>query len=376
MIKLKKIKILQFPLSSSFGGVTHYVLNVWKELDKQKFSFDFLTFSKELFFEKDLIKDGSKVFHFTCYPQENLEVFKKEFIDILKNNYDIIELHTSYWKNTIMEEIIRNACDSKIIVHAHATGIAPKPIDLCEYEKCLKQHVIIRDTLKSDLIDEKLACSEEAAKWLFGTEKNVKIINNFITINNFKFNREDRQKKREILKMKDAFVIGMVGRYELEKNHAFLIEIASKLKCYITDFKILMIGDGSQKDNIKKEIYSRGLQEFFILIDAVDDTSDWYSAMDIFVLPSIKEAFGLVLLEAQSNGLPCLCSTEIPSIVINKKYSKRISLCDMDEWIETILFYYKNKNSYKARNVLIDYKKFDSSYIIKSIKKIYEEISL
>ena len=176
--------------------------------------------------------------------------------------------------------------------------------------------------------------------------------------------------------MKDAFVIGMVGRYELEKNHAFLIEIASKLKCYITDFKILMIGDGSQKDNIKKEIYSRGLQEFFILIDAVDDTSDWYSAMDIFVLPSIKEAFGLVLLEAQSNGLPCLCSTEIPSIVINKKYSKRISLCDMDEWIETILFYYKNKNSYKARNVLIDYKKFDSSYIIKSIKKIYEEISL
>ena len=129
---MKKIKILQFPLSSSFGGVTHYVLNVWKELDKQKFSFDFLTFSKELFFEKDLIKDGSKVFHFTCYPQENLEVFKKEFIDILKNNYDIIELHTSYWKNTIMEEIIRNACDSKIIVHAHATGIAPKPIDLCE----------------------------------------------------------------------------------------------------------------------------------------------------------------------------------------------------------------------------------------------------
>lgn len=373
---MKKIKILQFPLSSSFGGVTHYVLNVWKELDKQKFSFDFLTFSKELFFEKDLIKDGSKVFHFTCYPQENLEVFKKEFIDILKNNYDIIELHTSYWKNTIMEEIIRNACDSKIIVHAHATGIAPKPIDSCEYEKCLKQHVIIRDTLKSDLIDEKLACSEEAAKWLFGTEKNVKIINNFITINNFKFNREDRQKKREIFKMKDAFVIGMVGRYELEKNHAFLIEIASKLKCYITDFKILMIGDGSQKDNIKKEIYSRGLQEFFILIDAVDDTSDWYSAMDIFVLPSIKEAFGLVLLEAQSNGLPCLCSTEIPSIVINKKYSKRISLCDMDEWIETILFYYKNKNSYKARNVLIDYKKFDSSYIIKSIKKIYEEISL
>ena len=375
-IKLKKIKVLQFPLSSSFGGVTHYVLNVWKQIDKKRFDFDFLTFSKELFFEEELTKAGSRVFHLSCYPQENLSVFKKEFVNILENNYDIIELHTSYWKNTFMEEIIRQTCRSKIIVHAHATDIAPKPLDAGIYGQCVKQHLSIRNHLKADLIDVKLACSEDAAKWLFGTAQNVNIINNFIDINEYKFNIYERNKKRKMLNLQNKFVIGMVGRYELEKNHFFLIEIVSKIKNYIEDFMILIIGDGSQKDNIKSEIYSRNLQKYFLLIDTVNDTSAWYSAMDLFVLPSTNEAFGLVLLEAQSNGLPCLCSSVIPQIVINEQFSKRISLDDIEEWIDSILFCYKKKDNYKKRNVLIDYSEFDANYVIKKIQKLYEEMIL
>lgn len=374
--RMKKIKILQFPLSASFGGVTHYILNVWNQIDRQNFTFDFLTFSKELFFEKELIEQGSRVFHFKCYPQENLELFEKEFINILKNNYDIIELHTSYWKNTVMEEIIRRVCDSKIIVHAHATDIAPRPICIGEYDKNYKQHMMIRSSLNDNLIDVKLACSDDAAKWLFGTNKNIKVINNFIDINRYKFNEFYRIEKRQKLNIQDEFVIGMVGRYELEKNHKYLIEIASRLKNYFCNFKIMVIGDGSQKNKIIKEIYERNLQDLFLLVDTVKDTSEWYSAMDMFLLPSIKEAFGIVLLEAQANGLPCLCSTEIPSIVINKDYSKRLSLDYIDKWIDFILFCYKNKSNYKDRNILIDYKKFDSYYVVKKLQKIYEEIIL
>ena len=63
----KKIKVLQFPISNSKGGITQYVLQNWKYIDKSKFQFDFATMSKSLDFADELLSTGSKIFYISCY---------------------------------------------------------------------------------------------------------------------------------------------------------------------------------------------------------------------------------------------------------------------------------------------------------------------
>lgn len=63
----KKIKILQFSIANSFGGITHYALNNWKWMNKDLFQCDFATMSKSLFFAPELEKTGSKIHYISCY---------------------------------------------------------------------------------------------------------------------------------------------------------------------------------------------------------------------------------------------------------------------------------------------------------------------
>lgn len=80
---MKKVKVLQFTVAKTKGGRTLYVLNNWKQIDKEKFQFDFITFNRELDFEQDLVKEGCRVWHLSCYPEDDREQFIKEFDDIL-----------------------------------------------------------------------------------------------------------------------------------------------------------------------------------------------------------------------------------------------------------------------------------------------------
>ena len=61
------MKILQFPIADSFGGITHYVLDNWKWIDREKFQFDFATMSKKLDFADQILTSGSKIHYISCY---------------------------------------------------------------------------------------------------------------------------------------------------------------------------------------------------------------------------------------------------------------------------------------------------------------------
>lgn len=85
-----RIKVLQFPIGNTKGGVTHYALNNWKFIDKSKFHFDFATMSPYLSIEKEIERTGANIYHITEYAEKNPEKFYDEFCAILKKgNYDL-----------------------------------------------------------------------------------------------------------------------------------------------------------------------------------------------------------------------------------------------------------------------------------------------
>lgn len=305
-------RILQFPIAASLGGRTQYILNLWKMLNRNIIHFDFVTFSKELDFAKDLMKDGCVVYQISVYPEKDREQFITEFEKILESGYDAIEVHTSFWKNTIVEELARKK-GIEIIIHAHSSGIS-MAMDAHEEQQLLAKHMEIRNRIDVNLADSYIACSAAAADWLYGSKiprDKIRILHNTIDTERFAYHPAVRSSMREKLGLGNQFVIGHVGRLERVKNQRFLIEIFSEIHQIMERAVLLMIGTGQLEEDLKKYAKELKIENSVIFAGKKVDTELYYQAMDVFVLPSLLEGFPLVLLEAQCSGLRCICSKEI-----------------------------------------------------------------
>lgn len=370
----RKIRILQFPLAASKGGITRYVLNLWKNINKEIVQFDFMTFSFDLDFEEELLKTGCKVYHLSCYPEENELQFIKEFNEILKCGYDVIELHTSYWKSTIMEELARKQSGCKIIIHAHSIGISAS-LPPQEVKKAEEKHYQIRNMIDEKIADKFWACSREAADWLYGANipnEKITIINNTIETCVFKYNETIRRKKREEWGLTNQYVIGHVGRLEREKNHKFILDIFAKLHKRVPQSILLLVGEGSYKEEIEKKLIELGIENSVILTGKKENVADYLQVMDIFVFPSLFEGFGMALLEAQCSGLMCIGSENIPKEVFLSEYAKQISLKEQDKWLQVLEETAKGYDR-KSQNLLIKRYGYDTKTQIENLEKMYME---
>lgn len=115
----------------------------------------------------------------------------------------------------------------------------------------------------------------------------------------------DRHARAELGLSSDDFAIVAVGRLVEFKGHEILIE-ATALAASRPRLRVLIAGDGPLLSELKESIDRRGLQENVRLLGRVPDVGKLMAASDLFVFPSLKEPFGLVLLEAQAVGLPII----------------------------------------------------------------------
>ena len=171
------------------------------------------------------------------------------------------------------------------------------------------------------------ACSELAGRWLFGDKTfeqgKVTIINNAIDLDKFKYDEKVRKEKRKELNINDdTLVVGHIGRFVAQKNHTFLIDIFSELHKKEKNSILLLIGQGPLIGEIKQKVETLGISDSVKFLGQRDDVNELYNAMDLFLFPSLYEGLGMVLIEAQANGLPCIASTEVPK---NARVSKKIS---------------------------------------------------
>ena len=347
-------------------------MNYYRNIDKDKIQFHFLCDedSTNIPYE-EIEKMGGKVI--IIPPYQRLFEYQKELYRIFKeNNYKIVHSHINAL-SVFPLRIAKKAGVPIRIAHSHSTS------NKKEWKRNLIKN-ILRPFSKL-YANQFFACSELSGRWLFGEKafKNdkIKIINNAIDLEKFKFNKEKRNEIRKKLKIDENIIlIGHIGRFVTQKNHEFLIdvfnEIIKKRKQENFDSKLILIGQGNLKENIIEKIKYLGLQDYVIFTGQTTNVSDYYNAMDIFVLPSLYEGLPVVGIEAQANGLLCEFSTDMTKETKVLNTTKFISLKETaKKWAEIILEDYKNfkrKNSFdemtkKNFNIKEEAKKLEKYYI-------------
>jgi len=161
---------------------------------------------------------------------------------------------------------------------------------------------------------KRLACSKSAAEWLFGKKRvnDTQIIINGIDTERFTYNAEARDRVRKQYGIaENQFVIGHIGRFSEQKNHAFILDIFSEVLKQKPKTLLLLVGVGELMDQIKSIVQERGIEKSVLFAGKQSRTEDYYSSFDCFLMPSLYEGLPVVGVEAQCEGLDCFFSNQI-----------------------------------------------------------------
>lgn len=338
----KKIRILQFPIGNTKGGITRYVMANWEFIDKERFQFDFATMSPFLDFEGEITKDGGRVYYIKDYAEKDPHKFKDAFCKILEEgNYDVVHLHTGRWKSMLAEEACKDMGVKKTIIHAHSTGVVSE--DIKERERNLARHFEIVDKLTQDENTDYWACSKAAADFLFGdkiSDDRICIMPNAIDLERYSYKPHIRNAIRTQMGLDNNYVIGHVGRFAYPKNQEFLLRILPKLVKQISSIKLVLVGDGINLKKCKEYVGEHGLDEHVLFTGYRTDAEQLLQAFDAFTLPSEYEGVSLALLEAQTAGLLCYASNCMPKDVGITDSVSFLPLSE-DVWCNKIINDYK-----------------------------------
>ena len=260
----------------------------------------------------------------------------KEYRALFKNNtFDVV--HNNMPENLLPLYFAKKTNVPVRILHAHSNYRANWKRKNLLMQKAFTAGFALNAAQATHLI----AVSRVAAESAFGAKRAQQafLLPNAIDVHHFAFNKEMREKMRSELGIGDRVCLGHVGRYENDaKNQEFVLHVFHDYLAVNPQAHLLMVGDGPLRGQYEKLARDLDIKGQVTFTGALKNVADYLQAMDAFLLPSRKEGFGIVALEAQACGLPCLVSTQVPQEVA---VTSLVRFLDIDqgteEWVNTCM---------------------------------------
>lgn len=370
---IRVLEVFREPMAN--GGQESFLMNMYRNMDRTKVQLDFLTpFTCD---NPDLMAEiqsmGGKVFTYDHpFGENNNAVFKESVQDFLANHpYPIVHFHSG--STYALMEGAKLAAEAKVpvrVVHSHCGGF-----------KNLKYHVI--KTLSIPWLlkypTDYLACSDLAAEWKFPKsviqDHRYTVIPNAVDTDRFRLNPDLRKKTRELLEIpENTPVLGHVGRFSLQKNHAFLIDIFAAVHRKNPEAILLLAGAGELEPEIRDKVKTLSLEDAVKFLGLRKDIPALMNAMDVFVLPSFFEGLPVVGVEAQATGLPVITSTAVARELPLKDLAQYIPLeSSPDTWADAIL-HTADESRVHRRNTTQEIA--EAGYEIKAAARAFEQFYL
>lgn len=327
------IRVLQSVSNMDRAGIETMLMNYYRHIDRTKVQFDFIVNKpKPGDYDDEIRKMGGRI-----YPSPSLNPLRYvEYINFVRHivksdsNIKIVHAHNE----AMGLYALRGAKYAGIkvrIAHAHNTRIVK------DYKWPLK--MFCKQFLAASATDL-WSCGRDAGIYFFGKknwEQRGMVLHNAIETERFCFDAETRRKMRAQYGLENKTVIGHVGRFNVQKNHARLLDIFA---CYLKKdptAMLVLVGKGELQHEIREKAERMGIEDHVIFAGLQSYVNRWYQMMDLFLLPSLFEGLPVVGVEAQASGLSCLFSDGVPDEVLLSDRAVCFPLSASNEmWAEQI----------------------------------------
>lgn len=358
----KKVRVLNVISSLNNAGTEAVVMNYYRPMNKENVQFDFLVLDEESdYYKEELLNYGCKIFRIPNFKKKPLKNVLKRKKIIKEGKYDVVEVHSpSAERYTYCK--LANKYGSFAIFHIHNTDFRKKNFVLRFFQKQVIKYS-----------DQIVTCSQFAANTVIGKNADL-IVTNAISYDKYRFSIDNRRKIREHYNLNDTdLLIGNIGRFSHQKNHIFLLRVFKAIVEKNDNIYLLLKGFGDKKQMILDFIHSNKLDKK-VFIDDCFLAEELYSAFDLYAVPSLFEGLAVTLIEAQTNGLPIIVSSNTTS---EAKINTNVTFVELNEkkWSELLA----NESLYRrikfeqtdlvraGYDILTESKKRESFYL--SLKK-------
>lgn len=281
------------------NGVTNVIFNYLSSMDRSDVEIDFLSLNSPDKQYIDIVEQGGgKVYVLSNRNKKPLKYWNSLRNLIKREHYKIVHIHGNS-HTTVLELSAAKAAGCTLrIVHAHSTSC---------------KHMAVHNLffpLFNTLFTHGLSCGEDAGGFMYG-KKPFTVLKNGVDTIRYSYNKLIRDAIRKQYQMENCLIYGHVGYFKPLKNQKFIVEIFKKLYLSNPQSRLILIGDGPLREEVKKEIVKEGLSNAVLMTGNIDNVSDYLNAMDKIIMPSLFEGVPLSLMEQQANGLQCVVSDTI-----------------------------------------------------------------
>lgn len=309
----KPIRVLQVvPSLNRAAGVARFVYNMDLYHDENRVHFDYLHHSSidgvlmhDKTYDDNLREKGSRVYTVN-YASRGLSRFVKEVDSFFEKHgaeYDIVHCQMPNSAFCVLRDAKHTGVKHRIL-HSHLNNSSD------QFLHQLRNAPL--NAIGKMYATDRLACSEDAGKFLFGN-KPFTVIRNGIPIEQFAYDDGINNRLRAEFGIPlNAPVIGCVGRIVKQKNYPFAVKVFAQFLRRYSNAKLVFIGDGTDRAELEQTIRDEGVTSSVLMLGVREDINELYSMLDIFFMPSLYEGLPVSCVEAQAAGLHCVYSTDVP----------------------------------------------------------------
>ena len=355
------IKVIHVFALLDRGGAETFAMNLLRNCPKD-IHMDFLVHSdKHMDYENEVLSLKSKIFRLPKYKFTNHFHYLNELDQFLVNNkYDVAHFHFRSTASIMIPIFKKHGI--KVIVHSHSSSngkaIIPK------IGKSILQFPL---RYQADL---KVGCTVESIKWLFGkkiyNDNKYKILPNAVDVETFL----NGLPGDDLELLNNEFVIGHIGRFEMVKNHVFIVEIFNEYLKVNPNAYLVLVGDGPLKSQIEDLVSELGINKNVLFLGKRSDIPYILKKINVLLFPSIYEGLPVTLVETQAANVPILMSNTISKESIITPIAVQLGLSEkIETWVKELTNVSNLRLTGEEINTLIN-----GEFNIKNLSNNYKKI--
>ena len=355
------------------NGISSFVMEAYRNLDKDRFQYDFLISEKyknNHQYLNEIEHLGGRIYYFD-YDRDN---FSGESINKLRefllSHPEIIgvHIHDTSWQSDPL--VLANELKLPIKITQFHTAYGRSKSNSIKVDSSVQER--IRHISGQQYV--RLACSDLAG--ICGYQGfSYEIMPNAININKYVYNHLYRSLIRKKLGISDNnYLIGFVANNTVPKYSTKALRVFQEFHRISPDSHLLIVGSDYNKTSFVNVYKSLDCTDHIHILSSVNMVEMLYSAMDLALCTSLSEGLPFAMIEAQATGLPCLISDEVSSMVCITDLAEQFSLEKTDlEWAEKMLQMIQSQHERKSQTEAIKAAGYDIKDVTNNLMNIYQK---